>query len=156
MQNGDTRQLSPQENELWRGFLTWSEGVTAGIARALNEHAGLSVAEFEILARMADAPDQHLGQQALGDSLGWSASRLSHQLTRMEKRELIVRESAGIGRYMTVRLTPRGEQATRHALQIHAGAVHSSFLNRLTTGQQDMLRELFTIRSEATAPASES
>lgn len=134
--------LSPHERDLWRGFLAWSESVTASVARALAERSGLSVPEFEILVRLWEAPGRSLGQQALGDSLSWSPSRLSHQLGRMEKRALLTRESAGSGRHMTVRLTPAGSEAARRALHVHAEAVRLFFLAPLGEGRPGALTAL--------------
>jgi DNA-binding MarR family transcriptional regulator len=134
--------LSPHERDLWRGFLAWSESVTASVARTLAEEGDLSVPEFEILVRLWEAPEHSLGQQSLGDSLSWSPSRLSHQLGRMEKRALLTRESAGSGRHMTVRLTPAGAEATSRALHVHAEAVRLFFLTPLGDGRPGTLTAL--------------
>lgn len=134
--------LGPDERDLWRGFLAWSEEVTASVARALSEHSGLSVPEYEILVRLWEAPGRRLGQQALGDSLSWSASRLSHQLGRMEKRALLSRESSGSGRHMTICLEPSGTEATSRAVRVHAEAVRHHLLDPLGVAQRDALTTL--------------
>lgn len=142
---GEDEGLTAEERELWRAFLGWSESVTARVARGLAS-AGLSVPEFEILARLDGAPHGRLGQLALGSALGWSASRLSHQLTRMAARDLLTRAGAGGGRAMDVALTPHGTEVVRAALRVHARAVRESFLGPLDTGHAEraqLLRELF-------------
>ncbi|UYQ66322.1 MarR family winged helix-turn-helix transcriptional regulator [Streptomyces peucetius] len=148
--------LSPHERDLWRGFLAWSESVTASVARALTERSGLSVPEFEILVRLWEAPGHSLGQQTLGDSLSWSASRLSHQLSRMDKRALLSRKSAGSGRYMIVRLTPAGADAARRALHVHAEAVRAFFLAPLNDTQRSALASLPASSAPADGHAARS
>ncbi|MFP1629344.1 MarR family winged helix-turn-helix transcriptional regulator [Streptomyces sp. 5K101] len=148
--------LSPHERDLWRGFLAWSERVTASVARALTEQSGLSVPEFEILVRLWEAPGHSLGQQTLGDSLSWSASRLSHQLSRMEKRALLSREGAGSGRYMTIRLTPAGAEAARRALHVHAEAVRAFFLAPIGDTQRGALAALLASATPADGHTAQS
>ncbi|MFE9248373.1 MarR family winged helix-turn-helix transcriptional regulator [Streptomyces sp. NPDC007088] len=142
----DRAGLTAAEQELWRAFLGWSEQVTAGVAKALAT-AGLSVPEFEILARLHAAPGRRLGQLDLGLALGWSASRLSHQLSRMAARDLLDRAEAGTGRAMDVALTGHGAQVIGSALQVHARAVRERFLDPLDAESRHTLGRVFTGRS---------
>jgi DNA-binding MarR family transcriptional regulator len=79
--------LDDREQHLWRGFLRWSESIRAQVASELTSGSGLSVGEFEILVRLGEA-NGALDQRELGESMNWTASRLSHQLSRMEGRGL--------------------------------------------------------------------
>lgn len=142
----DSAGLTAAEQELWRAFLGWSERVTAGVAKALAT-AGLSVPEFEILARLHAAPGRRLGQLDLGSALGWSASRLSHQLSRMAARDLLDRTGAGTGRAMDVVLTDHGARVIDSALQVHARAVREGFLGPLDADSRHTLGQVFTGRS---------
>lgn len=129
------------DRELWRGFLTWSENVTAGVGRDLTAHSSLSMQDIEILGRLWERAGT-LDQQELQSWLRWSASRLSHQLTRMSERGLLVREAAGSGRRMIVRLTPAGIEQTTAALPHLADAVRRHFLASLTEEHKALLRGL--------------
>jgi DNA-binding MarR family transcriptional regulator len=135
--------LSAQEQSLWRGFLEWSEAVTAVVGRDLFNATGLSRPDFEILVRLHEAPGSTLTQRDLGESLGWSPSRLSHQLERMDARGLVTRVDAGTGRLREVGLTEHGAQEIGEAVQVHALAVRTHFLGRLDEHERQALTAMF-------------
>ena len=128
----DPAELDAEELALWRGLLVWYESFTTDVERELTAATGLSAADFQILARLSEAPDGTIEQHALRTALCWSASRLSHQLTRMERRGYISREEVGPGTRMQIGITPSGEQAMRGSLQVHAQAVRHYLLDTLT------------------------
>jgi len=135
--------LSAQEQSLWRGFLAWSEAVTALVGRDLFNATGLSRPDFEVLVRLHEAPSSTLTQRDLGASLGWSPSRLSHQLERMEARDLVTRVDAGTGRLRDVGLTEDGAQEIAEAVQVHAAAVRTHFLAPLDEHETPALTAMF-------------
>lgn len=122
--------LDVEELSIWRNFLLWSEGVTGAVAQALSSGANLSKPDYEVLKRLLEA-DGALPRQALEQSLGWSPSRLSHQLRRMEARGLVGRADAGQGRNVNVAVAPGGRQAMAVADQVHAEAVRRHLLDGL-------------------------
>jgi DNA-binding MarR family transcriptional regulator len=137
-----TEPLLPiEDRELWRGFLTWSGDVIAAVGRDLAAHSSLSVQDIEILGRLWER-DGRIDQQELQSWLGWSASRLSHQLARMGERGLLTREPIGTGRHMAVSLTEAGREQTSNALPYLATAVRQHFLDALTEQQKSELRKL--------------
>ena len=132
--------LTAAERELWRRFLGWTESVTGAVGRDLVTGSELSVPDFEVLVRLHESPGHVLGQHELAASLGWSPSRLSHQLARLERRDLVGRESAGTGRRMTVGLTSAGARQFANALAVHARAVRRHFLAGLSGDDLAALR----------------
>ena len=135
--------LSAPEQSLWRGFLAWSETVLALVDSDLVNATGLSRPDFEILVRLHEAPRNTLTQRDLGELLGWSASRLSHQLERMETRDLITRVDTGTGRLRDVGLTEHGAQEVGEAVRVHAAAVRTHFLGSLDEREKQVLTALF-------------
>ena len=123
--------LSNDEVALWRGFLGWSESITSNVGRDLTAATGLTGPEFEILVRLSEAPENALEQRVLAESLGWSASRMSHQLARMTTRGLLSRAEVGVGRLMRIALTREGTATVKQSLGVHAEAVRRHFLERL-------------------------
>jgi DNA-binding MarR family transcriptional regulator len=119
--------LAADELQLWRNFLLWSEGVTAAVAQALTAEAGLSKPDYEVLKRLLEAGGA-LSRQLLERSLGWSPSRLSHQLRRMEARGLVERADAGQGRNVNVAIARGGGSVMAAAERVHAEAVRSHLL----------------------------
>ncbi len=120
-------RLTPEEVTLWRGFLSWSEKTIVAVGADLAAKSSLSVSDFEVAIRLKEAGGELL-QLALGDALEWSASRVSHQLRRMEQRGLIVRRSAGRGRSVQVSLTDTGRAVLESAIAVHAESVRTHFL----------------------------
>jgi DNA-binding MarR family transcriptional regulator len=135
--------LSAPEQSLWRGFLAWSETILALVGSDLVNATGLSRPDFEILVRLHEAPGGTLTQRDLGESLGWSASRLSHQLERMEARDLLTRVDTGTGRLRDVGLTEYGAQEIGEAVRVHATAVRTHFLGSLDDREKQALAALF-------------
>jgi DNA-binding MarR family transcriptional regulator len=68
--------------------------------------------------------------------LKWEQSRLSHHLSRMQRRGLISREECGAdGRGAVIALTSAGRQAIEAAAPGHARTVRSLFFEALTPEQ---------------------
>ena len=111
--------------------------------RELARETGLSEADFEILAHLADAPGESLRALALRCGLEWEKSRLSHQLRRMEQRGLIVREACvEDNRGAVVRVTEEGRRLAEEARVVHERAVQSYVFDALTSEQAAALGEI--------------
>jgi DNA-binding MarR family transcriptional regulator len=146
--------LTVAERNLWRGFLAWSNSLTTDIGRELTAATGLTIPDFEILGRLYETPDGALDQRELSESLTWSASRLSHQLTRMESRGYITRSETGVGRGMRVAFTEVGRNRAAEALDKSAGAVRRQFIEPLTAEDEAALARI--MRAHAQRAGSES
>ncbi|MFI5779596.1 MarR family winged helix-turn-helix transcriptional regulator [Nocardia sp. NPDC051570] len=133
-------ELSAREKELWRGFLRFSGKVISAVERDLFAATGLSGADFQILARLYESEEQRLGQKQLGELVGWTTTRLSHQLTRMRTRGFVDRAAAGHGRLMTISLADAGRRTYESALAVHANSVRAHFFRHLdATSMSDEL-----------------
>lgn len=129
-----SERLSPHELRVWHAFRLMHEDVLSRVERDLTEATGLSGAEFGVLSRLAGIGNGEMRQQALAECLGWDKSRLSHQLTRMQRRGLIKRHESD-KRAVLVLLTKSGRKTLDAALPIHAMSVRRNLLSRLTTEQ---------------------
>jgi DNA-binding MarR family transcriptional regulator len=70
----------------------------------------------------------------------WSKSRASHQITRMQRRGLVMREDCPEdGRGSAVVLTRAGWQAIKTAAPRHVASVREHFIDLLTSDQIDAL-----------------
>jgi DNA-binding MarR family transcriptional regulator len=117
--------LDPDELALWHAFKRAGEVVRAAIGDEISRATGLSDADFGVVTRVDDAGGR-MRQNELAASMGWHRSRLSHQLTRMEGRGLVVRTEAGPG--VEVALTDEGRRAVARARPVHADAVRRHLL----------------------------
>lgn len=98
----------------------------------MSEHTGLSEGDFGVLDRLVLLGNGKLRQQELADSMDWDKSRLSHHLTRMEKRGLVKRKSLDTDRGVQVIITSAGKSVLDDARPIVSKAIRKHFLDQLT------------------------
>jgi DNA-binding MarR family transcriptional regulator len=109
-------------------------GVLERVGRDIGRATGLSGPEFGVLSRLAAFGKGEMRQQELATVMGWEKSRLSHQLSRMQKRRLIERR-AGDGRATLVALTRTGREKLGSALPVRADSVRRNLISRLSADQ---------------------
>lgn len=134
----DSTGISDKEWMAWRGYRRLAEVITGRIVKNITEATGLSGADFMILMEISKSPQGALLQRELLQYLEWDKSRLSHQLSRMASRQLVLRnrhDPAGI----SVSLTDTGRQTLAKARPVHAESVRQHFLDRLTPEDVDLL-----------------
>ena len=135
--------LDDREQRVWRGWLMASTRLEAHLARRMQADADLSMPDFAVLVSLSEAPDGRLRAFELGRALQWEKSRLSHHLTRMERRGLLTRQDCGTDRRGAyVVLQPAGRSALEAAAAPHAEAVRATVFDRLSREQVDRLGEI--------------
>lgn len=140
-----TRWLTDQEQQVWRSFLTVQSRLTAHLGRQLLAESGLSLADFEVLVVLSDAPQGRCRAYELCRQLQWEKSRLSHHLTRMERRGLVSREGCGSDRRGAhIQLSPAGRDAIEAAAPRHVDAVRQGVFDILSPEQVASLGEICT------------
>jgi DNA-binding MarR family transcriptional regulator len=82
-----------------------------------------------VLTRVVELGGGRLRQNRLAELMGYHRSRLSHHLTRMEERGLVVRESVPGG--VEVSATQAGRAAIAEARPVHARAVRRHLVEPL-------------------------
>ncbi len=130
-------ELTSGEASTWRLIQRLSELANGVVEHQIRSAADLSSAEFDVLRCLVDAPDRQLRQNELASMLGWDKSRLSHQLTRMQHRELIDRQKSG--RVHAVEVTRMGVQKFELADNAHVAAVRSLLLEHLSAAEREAL-----------------
>lgn len=128
----DTNELNLDEMRLWNMWKGSFKRIFGSVVKEMSEHTGLSEGDFGVLDRLFQFGDGKLRQQELADSMDWDKSRLSHHLTRMEKRGLIMRKPLDADRGVQVIMTSVGKSALDEALPIVSTAIRKHFLDQLT------------------------
>jgi DNA-binding MarR family transcriptional regulator len=100
------------------------------LARHLQREFGLSESDFEILVNLSESPTGRMRAFELGEATQWEKSRMSHHLSRMEKRGLIRKEACD-ARYPEIVLTEQGLEAIRACAPVHAARVRDLFVDVL-------------------------
>jgi DNA-binding MarR family transcriptional regulator len=135
-----TPWLSPDEQRLWRAWLALGSGLSAALHRDLQADAGLSLPDFDVLVRLTDTEDGRVRVSELARALGWERSRLSHHVTRMERRGLVARDDCvDDGRGAFVVLTDSGRAAIEEAAPHHVRTVRRLFVDELSADEVAML-----------------
>src|SRR5207237_831082 len=86
------RWLDERQQRVWQGYLHLNQDLIAVLEQQLARESGLSGADYRVLHPLSEAPGGLLRARDLGSEIGWDRSRLSHQLSRMEKRGLGISE----------------------------------------------------------------
>ena len=140
---GEPRWLSEDEQQAWRATVHLSQMLLRQLDRDLTEY-GLSGHDYEILVELSEAPEHRMRMTDLADATSQSRSRLSHQITRMEKRSLVRRdECEGDKRGTFAVLTSGGMAAIERSAPSHVENVRRHFVDRLTPRQLEEIRVAF-------------
>ncbi|GIJ78928.1 DNA-binding transcriptional regulator, MarR family [Micromonospora phaseoli] len=130
------RLPTTEELRVWRDYIETAETLRQQLAAQLQRDCSLSPADYVVLLALSEAPEQRMRSSQLADAAGWTRSRLSHHLARMQRRTLIHREEpADDSRGADVVLTPTGAQAFHGATVPHLRAVREIFVDALTPEQ---------------------
>lgn len=136
MTQQQTRWLDDDEQRAWRAYLRMQGRLEARLNRQLQADSGLSLADYSVLVALTDTDQGGLRPFELQHRLDWEQSRLSHHLTRMQKRGLIDRDQCGEdGRGALVVVTGTGRRALDVAAPAHVEAVRTWFFDGLTPAQ---------------------
>jgi DNA-binding MarR family transcriptional regulator len=127
------RWLTAQEERVWRRWLTLNARLSATLHKELHDDAGLSMPDYEVLVHLTDSQQGRIRVTDLARLLQWERSRVSHHVTRMERRRLVQRvECAEDGRGAFIVITPQGRAAIERAAPGHVNTVRRLVFDALT------------------------
>ncbi|MFJ1568403.1 MarR family winged helix-turn-helix transcriptional regulator [Streptomyces erythrochromogenes] len=139
----EPRWLTEAEQDAWYAWRRMFPLVNAEIARDLGQDSGLSEADYDVLSVLGSTDGHRMRISALAELMQWSRSRLSHQLTRMERRGIVRREDVATdGRGAEVVLTETGVAAITDAAPLHVESVRRHLMDVLTPQQLQTLAEV--------------
>ena len=139
----ETRWLDDDEQRAWRAYVRMQGRLGAELNRRLQASSGLSLADYDVLVHLTDAPGGRLRPYELQRELHWEQSRLSPHLARMQKRGLVRREECDEDRRGAyVLLTPAGREAITDAAPDHVETVRRLFIDALGPEQISALERL--------------
>lgn len=135
--------LNPSEMKAWREYIIASRRLLDALDEDLSGH-DLTMADYEVLAQLSDAPDRAMRMSELAEVSMISRSRLSHRIKVMEKAGWVRREACADDKrgYFAI-MTPKGWKAIVAAAPDHVASVRSRFLDVLDKNDQKVLAEIF-------------
>jgi DNA-binding MarR family transcriptional regulator len=141
-----SRWLTEEEQRAWRGLLRMTSQLNARMNRQLQDDYGISLADYDMLVVLSEAPAGRLRVFEIADTLAWEQSRVSHQLARMQRRGLVARqECATDARGAFAVLTGAGRAAIERAAPAHVETVRQLVFDGLS---RDQLAALTAITSD--------
>src|SRR5690242_15628787 len=140
---GETRWLDDRERAAWLSLVGVVTRLPAALDAQLRRDAGLSHFEYVVLAMLSDAPDRVLLMSELAALANGSLSRLSHVVSKLEKRGWVHRAPCETdGRLTYARLTDDGWAKVVAAAPGHVEAVRSLVIDALTQSQLHQLEQI--------------
>jgi len=131
--DSEVRWLTAQEQHLWRGWLKLNAELASTLQRELQQDAGLSMQDYEVLVHLTDNPEGRVRVTELAGLLQWERSRVSHHIKRMERRGLVERaQCSEDGRGAFIVITTKGRAAIEEAAPGHVMAVRRLMFEALS------------------------
>lgn len=123
--------LSDGEQLDWRAYLIGSRALEFVLDAELQE-VGMSLAEYELLSVLSEAPEHSMRMSHLADYIVQSRSRVTHAATRLERRGWVERRpSPDDGRGIELRLTEDGLAAIKDAAKVHVAGVRGHLIQQM-------------------------
>lgn len=137
--------LTPLELAAWQGMLRVSFRLRTELGRALQQAHGLSMANYDLLVRLAEQPDGQMRMAGLADAILQPRSSLTRMAGNLQHRGLIQRRPApDDGRGALAALTKAGRRTFRAAQRTHLGGVRRHFHDQLSDDQLRQLAKAWT------------
>ncbi|WP_043502876.1 MarR family winged helix-turn-helix transcriptional regulator [Georgenia sp. SUBG003] len=150
------RWLDADQQRAWRRYLRGSASLQEVINHDLEQSAGLSLSEYEVLVRLSEAEGRTLRMSALADELVHSRSRLTHTIRRMEAAGLVERTTCTEDRRgVNATLTDKGYARLEEAAPGHVESVRARMVDRLTPEQLGQLGEIMAVFIEGDESAED-
>ncbi|MDO5633922.1 MAG: MarR family transcriptional regulator [Micrococcus sp.] len=138
-------QESDVEMQAWRAYFEATALLQDRLEQHLKQETGLTLAAYNVLLLLNEAPDRRLRMGELASRMVFSPSRLTYQITTMEQRGWVQRRACSEdGRGSQALLTPEGRAVFRKAAAIHSRQVKDVFLAHLEGNDADDLLRVFS------------
>lgn len=135
--------LDAREDRAWRAFKHAGHQLDVHLGRRLLQDSQLTQADYEVLAVLSGYSSDRVSAQELCSLLIWEKSRLSHQIRRMQKQGLVVREAnPADARSVVIRLLPAGRRVIEEAAPQHVDNVRRDFIDLFTPAELDTFADL--------------
>lgn len=139
----EPRWLDETQLDAWKRLVAVVELLPGVLDSQLQRDAGLSHFEYYVLAMLSEAPDRTLRMTQLAYRTNATLPRLSHVVTRLERRGLVERFPCPEDRRATnARLTPTGWDTVVATAPGHVATVRDHVVDALTDAQVVQLGEI--------------
>jgi DNA-binding MarR family transcriptional regulator len=135
------RSLSHQEWSAWLQLVSTFTLLPAALDSQLQREAGMSHFEFVVMVALSRQPGRSLQLKDLAVVANGSLSRLSHVISRLERRGWVRRTSGTQGRATHAQLTDAGYRKLMEAGPVHFREVRRLVFDVLTPEEMRALKQ---------------
>jgi DNA-binding MarR family transcriptional regulator len=129
-------RLTDTEMRAWQALLHAYHEVIRTLDRELRDEHDLPLAAYDVLLRLARAPDRALRMTDLAERVMLSPSGLTRLVDRLSAKRLVERRTdPGDGRVALASLTDEGLKQLRRAARTHLRGIREHYTGRLSTAQ---------------------
>jgi DNA-binding MarR family transcriptional regulator len=129
----EPRWLNADERRAWLALLSINTMLPAALDTQLHTAGKLSLFDYNVMAMLSEAEGRFLPMSQLAARTSSSLSRLSHVVTKLEKRGWMERRPhPGDARVTTAHLSDAGMATLVELAPAHVEAVRTKFLDALT------------------------
>ena len=146
---------TPAVHQAWKSFLQAHATVTRALNAELVADHGLTLSDYEVLLRLAQADGRRLRRVDLAERVLLTASGITRLLEGLEQAGLVRKARCSAdGRVVYAELTDEGYEQLRSASRTHLDGVEALYTGRFAPDELDSLAELLgrlTADGDATA-----
>jgi DNA-binding MarR family transcriptional regulator len=136
--------LTAEQQQMWRAYMRVQLRLNYEMNGQLLTGHALSLGDYDVLVALSNAEKGRLQLSSLAATISWELSRLSHHLTRMERRDLVERQPSTVdGRARDAVLTAAGWAKLKAAAPGHVDAVRRLFFDGIEPALLPRLTQAF-------------
>ncbi|MFF5053134.1 MarR family winged helix-turn-helix transcriptional regulator [Micromonospora sp. NPDC000663] len=157
-----TESLDSTREAAWRAYIEASQRLYTQLEEDLRVDSGLSFADYHVLVVLSEAPGQRLRMGELASRLIFSPSRLTYQITSMQRRGLVSKEPCPDDRRGNEAvLTAAGLLTLSEAAPHHLASVRTHLMDDLDDDEVACLTRVFgrlgdRLRAACPAPTTDA
>jgi DNA-binding MarR family transcriptional regulator len=150
---GVTEKLSDLEMDAWQALLHAHHKILRALDAELRAEHELTLGDYDVLLRLARAPDRRLRMTELAQRVMISPSGLTRVVDGLVEEGYVERQrDDGDARVVYARLTDAGRDRVRRAAQTHLRGIREHFTGRLTETQLRQLASALQVISGPHVP----
>jgi DNA-binding MarR family transcriptional regulator len=135
-------RLTDAELRTWQALLHAHHDIVTRLDADLRREHGLSMESYDILLRLARAPERSLSMSELAERVLAPASTVTRRVTRLREAGLVVRARPDHdSRLVIASITEEGMRRLRRAARTHLRGIRDYFTGELSAAQLTALSE---------------
>src|SRR5919201_3050467 len=129
-------ELSDVELRAWQSLLHAHDQLIRALDAELRTEHGISMADYDVMLRLARAPNRTLRMTDLAERVMMSPSGLTRVVDRLVEARLVRRDRVeNDARVMLASLTDQGRRVLRRAARTHLQGIREHFTGKLSHTQ---------------------